>query len=769
MKKYNKSLLALALVSALSVTACGDGEDGQDGAPGAPGAPGEPGTPGLPAGSFAKTAESIADMNFTLSPADIKVTSSEGFNVKFSLTGKNAGKDVPFIGLNKIAVYSLTANENTSGTGAPIEWQNNATANNAGSSLTCTLDGLNSGKNACTLTEDPANPGTYTATWAHDGAAPIINPNDDPNAVHRVMVRAYNVVNSAGVALSDKILSVPVDFIPATDELGVSGKDTVANAACINCHGEVDGHIAKIRAHHNYQDVKNCVACHNPDLIPSDAQLAEGWVFDFAPMIHRIHAGHHISDSLSGEAKEYFGEIGFPSDLRECTSCHTTEQPSYNTNIYAQACVGCHINVNFATGENHSDMAIAQADDTQCNSCHGSGGLSPEVAHSVGKYAEYAQLLKVDFTSATAVASATAGMKTLTLKANVTLNGAPIADGTSLKAYNATSNPTGMFPANGLLLGNVAADGTVYSWRDTVPAISLKLENGILSGGVLTFTKDIPIAQATGTIYVGSEANSCVKAAKVVSCNTVDLEYGPTNPIGNTAPVKFYSLDGSAVSVARMTDPTRITVEEAKCNACHGNLDYAKGYRHGTYTFDQCMHCHNDTTGASGHDQTGYKGEDGKLVVTPATFDNKDLFTVAHRYHSGNFGVVEGVFRDAAGELKGYPSPETACSACHKDDAKLFAADGGLTSGKRAIKVGFVAPSSSGPGKSGYYISPVAESCRTCHAHADDAAVAHFRSNGAIVEADAMTDPNLPVESCATCHAEGKTYGIDKVHAEVAH
>ncbi len=553
-------------------------------------------------------------------------------------------------------------------------------------------------------------------------------------------------------------MSVPVDFIPATDELGVSGKDTVSSAACKNCHGEVDGHIAKIEAHHNYQDVKNCVTCHNPDLVPSDAQLAEGWVFDFAPMIHRIHAGHHISDSLSGEAKEYFGEVGFPSDLKECKSCHDGA-PSYNTNIYAQACVGCHINVNFTTGENHSEFGLAQADDTQCKSCHGSGSLTPEAVHSVGKRAEYASLFKVDFTSAAVVTSAAPGMKTLTLKANVTMNGAAIPNGTDLKVYNATTNPTGMFVANGLLLGNVTTDGTVYAWRDVKPtAIALKLENGTLADGVLTFVKDIPDAQAVGTIYVSSEANVCIKAGKVSSCNATGLEFGPTNPIGNTAPVKFYSLDASAVVKARMTDPARITVEEAKCNACHGTLDYIKGTRHGTYTFDQCMNCHNDTTGASGHKTVVSKGEDGSKVINPeVTFNNKDLFTVAHRFHSGNFDVIAGIFRDANGELVGYPSPETACSACHKDDAKLFATDGGLASEKRSIKVG------------SNYISPVAESCRSCHAHSDAAAVAHFRSNGAVVEADAMTDPNLPVESCATCHAEGKTYGVDKVHAEVAH
>lgn len=415
--------------------------------------------------------------------------------------------------------------------------------------------------------------------------------------------------------------------------------------------------------------------------------------------------------------------------------------------------------MNFTTGENHSEFGLAQTDDTQCKACHGTGSLAPETVHSVGKRAEYASLFTVDFTGASVGPSATLGMKTLTLTANVTMNGAPIPNGTSLATYNATTNPTGMFVANGLLLGNVATDGTVYAWRDVKPtAISVNLAQGTLSNGVLTFVKEIPDAQAVGTLYVGSEANVCIKAGKVASCNATGLEFGPTNPIGNTAPVKFYSLDSSTVVKARMTDPARITVEEAKCNACHGTLDYIKGTRHGTYTFDQCMHCHNDTSGASGHPTVVYKGTDGSKVINPnVTFKNKDLFTVSHRFHSGNFDVIAGIFRDAEGKLVGYPSPETACSACHKDNTKLFANDGGLASAKRSVKVG------------NYYISPVAESCRSCHAHSDAAAVAHFRTNGAIVEADAVTDATLPIESCATCHAEGKTYGIDKVHAGGAH
>ena len=95
-----------------------------------------------------------------------------------------------------------------------------------------------------------------------------------------------------------------------------------------------------------------------------------------------------------------------------------------------------------------------------------------------------------------------------------------------------------------------------------------------------------------------------------------------------------------------------------------------------------------------------------------------------------------------------------------KEIAKLFAADGGLTSGKRSIKVGFDATTN----PTGYYVSPIAESCRSCHQHANPAAVAHMRNNGAKVQDDQMTSPNLPVESCAVCHAEGRTYGVDRVH-----
>lgn len=178
MKNHNKSLLALALTSLLCLTACGDGEDGKDGAPGEPGIPGEPGQPGAPAGSGTSTIISAGDVSFEIVPADNTLAGGEAFALKFKASATNSsGERVPLTGLDQVALYSITAMSNDSGSGAPLQWVNNATAQELGSSMYCTLDGTYSSRgqtgDACLLVEDPAEPGTYTGTWEHDGSPPL--------------------------------------------------------------------------------------------------------------------------------------------------------------------------------------------------------------------------------------------------------------------------------------------------------------------------------------------------------------------------------------------------------------------------------------------------------------------------------------------------------------------------------------------------------------------------------------------------------------------
>ncbi|WP_052074709.1 OmcA/MtrC family decaheme c-type cytochrome [Shewanella mangrovi] len=761
MKNHNMSLLALMLSGMLAVTACGDGSDGADGAPGAPGANGADGADGqngLNAGDVVSTVYKAGDVTFTIDPAENTLAGGDALALKFSVTSKNqAGEDKPLTGLDMIAVYSITAMTNTTDDGPAVFWENNAETAAGAHSMYCTLDGTYSSRGqtgeACTLVEDPANPGTYTGTWTYtDTTAPIMNAADDLNAPHRVMIRAYNVTDADGNSVSDKILG-SLDYIPATGETGVTtGKDTVADAACKQCHGEsaTSGNIANISAHGNYQSVENCVFCHNPATQPDEEQAAEGYVFDLPAMIHRIHGGAHLAELAQYgfiQAEEW-SEIGYPAPLNECTVCHSEEEgkTTWNDEPTRAACTGCHTNINFATGAGHASFALAQADDSQCASCHSAGGLAPINAHRVGERKELASLVQIDFTGASVAAG------TLTVTADVTVNGALSSD-LSVLGVAAT------------LMGNVNDDGSVSRWGSR-PALTA---GTFTETGKLVLTRAVTAEEGSGTIYVGTEATFCVGTDnQAATCDeTADLAYG--NPvevvhgssvfstaIGVTADTKFFDLDTAAADdegmPARFAGTDQITVSVAKCEACHNNLDVTKGAGHGVYKFTQCMDCHNNDYAGSYHPNAVFKNADGVAEskgVTP--FANRDLVTVVHRYHSGNFDVIEGVHTDADGSVVGFPGVQGDCTACH-NGTPLFAADGGLTSGKRSIAV------------TGGYISPVAESCRSCHN--SDSALAHFKSNGATTADAPDSTADLPVESCSTCHGEGKTYGYDKVHVK---
>ncbi len=757
MKNHNMSLLALMLSGMLALTACG-GDDGKDGVNGADGSNGADGQDGLNAGDVVSTVYQAGDVTFTIDPAENTLAGSGTFALKFSANAKNqAGADTPLTGLATIAIYSITAVTNTTDNGPSIYWQNNGDAAGV-HSMYCTLEGdtyTSRGEttNACKLTEDPANPGTYTGSWTHDGAALIMNADDDLNAPHRVMIRAYGISDANGVQISDKIMG-SIDYIPATGETGVTtGKDTVADAACKQCHGESEatGNIANIAAHSSYQSVENCVFCHNPSLPPAGTEGEKAYmVFDLPAMIHRIHGGAHLAElaQYGFVQNPEWAEIGYPAPLDQCTVCHSQDEgkTTWKDEPTRAACGGCHTNIDFANGVNH----LTQQDDSQCAVCHQEGtSINPEVAHAIGERKALADLVHIDFTGA----SVDSG--TLTVTADVTINGALSSD---LSVLGVTKT----------LMGNVDTNGEVHRWTSR-PALTA---GTFTDTGKLVLTRAITAEEATGTIYVGTEATFCVAQNKqAATCSaSADLAYGTpmevvhgadtyTTAIGVTSQTKFFSLDNTAVTPARFATNDHITVTVAKCEACHNSLDIAKGGGHGVYEFTQCMDCHNNDYPGSSHVLPFYldaNGNQGVKDVTP--FANRDLVTVVHRYHSGNFDTVEGVHTvensNGQQEVVGYPGVQGDCTACHTTDAgsKLFAADGGLTSGKRSIAV------------NGGYISPIAESCRSCHV--SDAALAHFKSNGATTADTPDTTPDLPIESCSTCHAEGKTYGIDKVHVK---
>jgi OmcA/MtrC family decaheme c-type cytochrome len=785
MKKYNRTLLAAAFMAALGVTGCGsDGSDGADGAAGAAGTAGAAGAAGTAAGSVATTVENAYDFNLTLAPTDIVVVGADPFSLKFTVTGKGSGgADVPYSGLDKVALYVTSQSANVTDTGAPMLWTNHALANDFGSSMYCTLTGTAAARggavvDACTLVEDAANLGTYTGSWAHDGNAPVILASGDANDLVRVMIRVYDVTMADGTDVSDKILSTPVDFIPATGELAVSAKDSVSNAACIKCHSPMEGYadtdmrIANIGAHHNYQKVENCIACHNPAYAGGQDDPEKGFNANFNAMIHTIHAGHHIANSLTGDAKkEGWGEIGFPSELNECTVCHDNGT-QWNDNIYAEACVSCHVDVDLATGANHK--GIVPSSDAACSGCHGAGSLSPMQAHNVGVRAMATDSIVFAVSNVTyaedavtvTIPEATKGDVTtpaydeiqdqMSITFDVSIDGQPIADGFDFGPYANYDE---------IKTGTVDADGTYFV------GTSLKLTGVVSAGGKLVVTKVANFNLVGQSIAITPRFSVCAdEKAKLIKCvNTAGEDQYAVEYVAVTMDTAYWNLvnvDGFDANIARQSVPSMVSADEAKCSTCHTSLGIAKHY--GNERFDQCMGCHNNTWGGSYHPQPEYKTDevdaDGAPVfksVDGLTYSNRDLMTVAHRFHSGIWDDNRGfpaIHLNSDMETEGYPAVATQCSACHKEDVSIFAADGGLTSGKRAIAVDAAGTQ---------FVSPVAESCRSCHIKAS--ALAHFESNGSYVEGSPAGTAELPVESCATCHAEGKTYGIDKVHSGAAH
>ncbi len=789
MRTYKKSILAVALMAAIGLTGCSDGDDGKDGAPGAPGTPGEPGTS---IGNTVDTVDAAIDFTLTVAPEDIVVVGSDEFAVKFTATGKNAkGQTLPFTGLDKVAFYVLNQAANTTDTGAPVLWENNAMANDFGYYMSCTPEGSTTSRgsviDACTLVEDEANPGTYTGTWEHDGAAPIVAVDGDANNLHRVMVRTFNVVDSAGAGISDKMLSTPVDFIPATGELAISVTDSVSNEACIKCHSQLDGYadtdtrIANIGAHHNYQKVENCVACHNPAIAGGEDDAAIGWNANWNAMIHTLHAGHHLD--LEGEAEEMFGEIGFPAELNECTTCHDSGT-QWNDNVYAEACVSCHTDVDFETGDNH--RGIVPESDASCSGCHGAGSLSPVEAHAVGARGTLKDGVVFDVMSAEVAADQ------LTVVVDVTINGETPADGTVLADYLAAEGY-----AHAIMMGTLDENG------DYVRGLSLDTSSGLFvtTGGKLTLSQAIDANSLDGkTLSVSSEFNMCgdIESGMVIDRTTLGTDEECEIAIPANIVTKFFMFDDVAAvgveteenlrfvpsSLENFTMPTqamndRTSADEAKCNACHDNMSHIKAPRHGVTDFTQCADCHNNNYPGSYHADvykqagTDEDGEPTFELIEGLEYYNRDLATVAHRFHSGMFAgsTGGGIYLGEDGETwVNYPASKTDCQACHKDvdsngdDMTFFAGDGELTSGRTAIA------ESNDYGATVNYISPVTEACRTCHAHSGAAALAHFKSNGATVYEDGVESAaDVPVESCSTCHAEGKTYGVDVMHSGAAH
>ncbi|SHI10984.1 OmcA/MtrC family decaheme c-type cytochrome [Ferrimonas marina] len=755
----------------LGLGGCSDGDDGQDGAPGPEGPPGESGWPPYP---IVQSVSQASDLVLVVDPSATVISGDQPFQIRFTAQGRSpAGAEQAFHGLSKVAVY-VSHQAPAENNEAQSIWVNHAMANGAGFSMYCTPSGITTDRGgnevqACTLVEDPEAPGTYTGTWEHEGNAPVVM-DSDPNALHRIMVRSYDVVDHNGMPIPDKLLSTVQDYIPASGDAADSVKDIVSNQACARCHGTLNGfaeddiRLAAIDAHHNYQQVENCIACHNRALALGDADNGsgedpKGFNPDFAPMVHRLHAGHHLADALVGDAKAEFSHIGYPARGTECVLCHDNGDGWQVASV--QACESCHINF---TSDDSLVLNHDGVTDDACVNCHGSGNLSPANAHRVGD----TELAKAVLTMSVASFERDAVSGDMTAVFDVMVNGAAVADGFDLTPYHAGK---GVLPE--ITITAVNANGFADYGRHK----AFHLDNMTAVGGQLTSVlaaADAMVFADGDTVVFAPHFAVCTQGGELVASDPA-LEVGPRQPIcvdgGIQSPVAIFEyavVGGGAEPVMLQTDtPERMSVDVAKCNSCHDDLTLVKK-AYGNSELAQCSQCHNSSNAGSYHAGvnlfvTNTSG-DVEMEQVPNQYFNRDLMTVSHRFHSGAWDLDDphAVFI-LDNELTGYPQQLNHCAACHKDDLSLFAEDGGLRSAKRQVQVEY-------PPFSGnlYQVSPVTEACRSCHVHNTPTALSHFSNNGAVLAED-MSTAVAGVESCGVCHAEGKTFGIDAMHAGSAH
>ena len=293
------------------------------------------------------------------------------------------------------------------------------------------------------------------------------------------------------------------------------------------------------------------------------------------------------------------------------------------------ACGACHDNVNFATGENHSDLNLVQEDDSQCHKCHQPStgqeyDLSIRGAHTVEYKSNQLngillQVTKVDFTKPGQYPRVTF----------------------FLSDKNGPLNPNKL----SRLRFSIAGPNTDYDYY--VQEESLGSLVKVNRKWQYTFESPIPM-DAKGSFSLGVEG----RVDDVVLNPGTSREMTVEDQMQNFT-VPFAVTDEEPV-------PRRTVVKDYNCEACHSNLSLHGGNRHNP---EYCVTCHQPN--ASDEEQR-----------TAATLPAQSIHFkyMIHKIHRGaelqNGYVVRG-YRGSINDFSDveFPGDLRNCAKCHVNDS----------------------------------------------------------------------------------------------------
>jgi OmcA/MtrC family decaheme c-type cytochrome len=443
--------------------------------------------------------------------------------------------------------------------------------------------------------------GYYTYTFKTD----IKNPAQtngvtfEPSRTHRVAIQ-LSYKNAAGETVLvnpyfDFTVGADGNSVPVTDPAKTRKMTDVTS--CNSCHEKLALHGG------GRVDTQFCVMCHNPGTTDANS----GNVLTLATMVHKIHAGKLIKAQTGedytiwgyGDSMHDYADVGFPQDLRNCTKCHSGENPAtpqgdnWKSKPSREACLTCHASKQgsdwftshtFFNQNRDPNAAATLMPNSACVGCHSPGsGVSPERVHW-NQNEENAAKYKMNIDSA-AYDAATRKVTVKYFLSDPTNGNAaynlvtPECTGTSTIACSSTTK-------FGNLRFYVGYQNMVGQPAGTTEYSSLNNGGGTANVFAYTGTNDgtnhytvqvsIPPDTTTQVAFGTARVVSIgqIKEAKldVKSQNDPRPEVTPKTLVNVVVQNTFKEFTISGVLL-----PRRTVVATEKCNVCHGALGTTSG------------------------------------------------------------------------------------------------------------------------------------------------------------------------------------------------
>jgi OmcA/MtrC family decaheme c-type cytochrome len=541
-------------------------------------------------------------------------------------------------------------------------------------------------------------------------------------------------------------------------------RDLVSNDGCKKCHGD----FVFPNSHYTVA-AESCQVCHTragrsfsiaeQNEAGEWVNNTEGYGSNLTIYAHGVHNSHHMP---AGKAF-FHGEewsVGYPSDMRNCVSCHVTENQlagAVEAPVSQYLCFSCHQSWDGFVDHDGNALITQEsglifhrnlAPDANCTVCH-DGAVAPaqaadfhtSFASDDAHYNSFYRGVDISFQNPNDVSFEVTGV---TKSGNdVTFTWAASKNGVPVDPCNTNIDNGPTFQELGAYLAYAKGDDWVNEGVGTSPGQPQGAKK--LFTALATTCAD-NVATTTG-LAVSEGAPYAEKVLLALGGKPQDKHDATGNAfyVRVPSPTFAFSMADGAAAEAR-----RDIVDNTKCTGCHAGTMY----QHGGDRIDNaqlCVVCHNPASSDKNNRMSRFQivNENGS-VDTASTYDGKtaqtyDLRYLLHAIHGVGFsetpyviyrsrGIYSFVTDDMAkpagwpadgskaiyGSDNGseithnwtvvhYPKPANDCEACH------FEGTYEVPDQTKAVALTVDAGTDWADQSDDTVIGPAAAACTSCH------------------------------------------------------